>query len=136
MMSEEIQENIICINCNKSFKNKTGLGIHIKKCIEKQNIEIKYNCDYCNKDFSSKRNLHRHIDDKSCQGYITYLENIIIEKDKENFLLKNKLENTIKEKDEQICVLKNELKDKEEKIEKYKNNIQNMLNIGYNILIN
>ena len=58
-----------CNICDKIFKNKAGLSSHLRSC----DIFNK-KCQYCNKDFYNSSNLKKHLEDKSCKGYLLYIE--------------------------------------------------------------
>ncbi|XP_075989106.1 uncharacterized protein LOC142985069 isoform X4 [Anticarsia gemmatalis] len=77
--------NVVCIECQKSFKNQTYLNAHTskhkpvtcgcgkwlpnrtcffnhkKKCLQHKNISSLYICDYCDKEYRKKNCLKMHI---------------------------------------------------------------------------
>jgi hypothetical protein len=91
----------ICIDCEKSFKQKSHLDYHVtnKAC-----KDMKYNCTFCNKGFTTDTSMYRHMKHtckikkaKECEKEMIYEKLLELEEQnkkyaEENELLKKRVE--------------------------------------------
>lgn len=120
---------IICEFCNSSFMCVSALNYHKKNtkyCLLKQGKifekDNKFNCEFCNKILGSKQTLNYHL--LSCN------DKIIIEKDKEIFLLKqenNKIKEELKIINEKYNKIQTEYELLNNHNEKYKDKLESLL---------
>ena len=128
-------ERFCCKFCNKFFVTKSNLNNHIKKakyCIEKREqprTEPNHICTFCNKSFATQYSITRHI--KRCKINLKLEETeidkknkLLLAKDQEISLIKQKYDTEIREREtivlikiQEIEFLKKQLIDKTQEIE-------------------
>ena len=122
----EEEQQITCQFCYKTFSSKSALGTHqktTKYCLKLQNKEdiINFKCQYCNKSFTSKQQLTIHFNvciekkikeilkEELEKKEIEYEKKLLLELEKKDMELKEKLEKKdmeLKEKLEENDILK------------------------------
>ena len=57
-----------CLTCGKSFKDKQGLKVHMKRI----HMPRKFGCDYCGQRFQQRFNLTRHLKSRHPESMTSY----------------------------------------------------------------
>jgi len=113
-----------CKYCSNDFKNISSLNNHqqtARYClkIQNQNDTGKFKCEYCDLSFTTKNQKLKH-EERTCKNVDKYKIKIL-EKEIKNILKeKEELTKQIVEKDKENVVLEEKLKDANGKIEIYK----------------
>ena len=114
-MSLNIITDFFCNECNKYFKSKASLNVHLSLSNKHLNKETKNYCKFCNKSFDTKFSYQRH--ETNCK------EKPVVEQHNKNIELQNQLLEAEQRYNDQLLKIeetyKTQIKELEEK-NKYK----------------
>lgn len=98
-----------CEKCNKTYKTQSGYIRHDTRC---SNIK-EFNCTYCKEQFYSKWTLNKHLEEKSCKGYLHFVEQEIELKKQEVERYKQEQNELIDRKKQEVESYKQTIKELE-----------------------